>query len=178
MPPTQQKIVQDNIEDYLFDKLNDVESYEFVKLDLIDSITFSNNIEFRRKSYVKKIESDEYSLNIENKFSGSISSDANLNNIVRLEESIAKNKRILSVIDSITDHLGDNVNKVASYTYHFAFRANNSLGVKTLSNFIVQTDTAPSFRILNLTDNENEVFLTPNGFPGYDLVLDLLKQKN
>ena len=47
-PLTIDEIVRNSAEEYLKDKLNDPESYEFVKLVLIDSVMYKDNIEYRR----------------------------------------------------------------------------------------------------------------------------------
>ena len=44
---TQDDIVKKNAELYVKEKMNDPSSYEFVKLERMDSITFSDNIEFQ-----------------------------------------------------------------------------------------------------------------------------------
>ena len=49
--PTQNEIVKRNIETYLKATLNNPESYEFVELELRDSIMYSDNIEYRKKCF-------------------------------------------------------------------------------------------------------------------------------
>ena len=49
--PSQHDIVEANAEAYLQDKLDDPSSYEFVSLELMDSVLYKDNIEYRRKQF-------------------------------------------------------------------------------------------------------------------------------
>lgn len=162
--PTQDDIVKKNAETYVKEKMNDPASYEFVKLELIDSVTFSNNIEYSKDFYSKIIDSDRRLLEMEERYKTSIYGEKSEE---YLKAEIEKNERILSKIDSLATLLGDRKNEVASYTYIFSFRGNNALGAKILNEYVVQTDPAPDFKIINMTDDKDKIFLNPNDFPGY-----------
>ena len=165
--PTQDDIVKKNAKTYVKEKMNDPSSYEFVKLELMDSITFNENIEYRKNYFSGNMEYDQSLLERQEGHKTEIPSIYNEKDIEELKAKIEKNERILSKIDSLTTLLGDRKNEVASYTYIFSFRGNNALGAKILNEYVVQTDPAPDFKIINMTDDKDKIFLNPNDFPGY-----------
>ncbi len=165
--PTQDDIVKKNAEEYVKEKMNDPNSYEFVKLELMDSITFSENIEYRKDYFSRDMEYDLSSLERQEGYKTEIPSMYNEKDVEKLKAKIEKSERILSKIDSLATLLGDRKKEVASYTYIFSFRGNNALGAKTLNEYVVQTDPAPDFKIINMTDDQDKIFLNPNDFPGY-----------
>ena len=87
--------------------------------------------------------------------------------VEELKAKITKNERILMIIDSLETKLGNKKDEVASYTYVFSFRGNNALGAKILNEYILQTNPTPDFKIINMTDDKDKVYLNPNDFPGY-----------
>ena len=84
-----------------------------------------------------------------------------------LKTEIERSEKIISEIERLKLELGEKVNDIASYTYLYSFRGNNKMGAKVLNEYILQTDPAPNFGILNLAENEDKVTLNPNDFPGY-----------
>ena len=174
--PTRDEIVKTNVETQLKTMLNDPSSYEFVKLELLDSVTFKDNIEYRKeefKSSLVKAEAD--SIRLEGYREDSrISYMFDETQFNRAKDGIEKNKTILSKIDSIEHSLGDKVNDVASFTYLLNFRSNNGLGVLTLGEYIVQTGN-PNFKIINITNDPDKVYLNPDDFPGYiEMITNML----
>jgi hypothetical protein len=165
--PTQDDIVKKNAKEYIKEKMNDPSSYVFVKLELMDSITFNDNIEYRKDYFSRNMEYDRSSLERQEGYKTEIPSMYSEKDVEDLKTKIEKNERILSQIDSLATLLDDRKNEVASYTYIFSFRGNNALGAKILNEYLVQTDTAPDFKIINMTDDKDKIFLNPNDFPGY-----------
>jgi hypothetical protein len=165
--PTQDDIVKKNTQTYVKEKMNDPSSYEFVKLELIDSITFNDNIEYRKDDFSRNMEYDQSSLDRQEGYKTELPSIYNEKDVKELKAKIEKNERVLSKVDSLANILGDRKNEVASYTYIFSFRGNNALGAKILNEYVVQTDSAPDFKIINMTDDKDKMFLNPNDFPGY-----------
>jgi len=165
--PKQDDIVKKKAEAYVKEKMNDPISYEFVKLELIDSITFNDNIEYRKDYFSRNMEYDLSSLERKEGYKTEFPSMYNEKDIADLKAQIEKNKRIVSKIDSLETLLGNKKNEVASYTYIFSFRGNNTLGAKILNEYVLQTDAAPDFEIINMTDDKDKIFLNPNDFPGY-----------
>ena len=165
--PTQDDIVKNNAEAYVKEKMNDPTSYEFVKLELMDSVTFSDNIEYRKDYFSRNMEYDQSSLERQEGYKTELPSMYDENDVEELKAKVEKNQRILSKIDSLATLLGERKNEVASYTYIFSFRGNNALGAKVLNEYVVQTDPAPDFKIINMTDNKDKILLNPNDFPGY-----------
>lgn len=158
--PTQDEIVKKNLETLIFEKMNDPKSYEFVKLQLIDSVTYDENIKERRRFFSESLESDMDRLKFLN--------DVGLNERAEtIKDDIKDNQRILHGIDSLETRLRDSLNKVASYTYIFSFRGKNLLGAVILNTYTIQTTGSPDFRIINMTEDERKINLTPNDFPGY-----------
>lgn len=170
--PTQDDIVKNNAETYVKEKMNDPSSYEFVKLELMDSVTFNDNIEYRKDFFSRNMEYDRSSLERQEGYKTELPSMYDEKEVEELKAKIEKNERILSKIDSLATLLGDRKNEVASYTYIFSFRGNNALGAKILNEYVVQTDPAPDFKIINMTDDKDKIFLNPNDFPGYRKMIE------
>ena len=165
--PTKDDIVKKNAETYVKEKMNDPSSYEFVKLELTDSITFNNNIDYRKDYFGRNMEYDLSSLERQEEYKTEIPSMYDEKEVETLKAEIEKNERVLYKIDSLATLLADRRNEVASYTYIFSFRGNNALGAKILNEYFVQTDPAPDFKIINMTDDKDKIFFNPNDFPGY-----------
>jgi FtsZ-binding cell division protein ZapB len=168
---SQDEIVKQYAEEYIKPLLNDAESYEFVELKLTDSVLYKNNIESAKESFNHDIEFENKLLNMkDNEWAetqkalfGKIDSTDIVKSLMKIENY----KSILLKIDSLEADLGDSKNNVASYTYTFSFRGNNKLGAKVLNQYYIQTDPNPSLKIINMTDNKDKLFLNPNGFKGY-----------
>jgi hypothetical protein len=165
--PTRNEIIQKNAEDYLKSKMNDPKSYEFVKIELVDSVLYSDNIKYRQENFKLDMEYDLSSLERVEGYKTEIPSLYDEKEVQELKDKIEKNRRILSKIDSLAVKLGNKKNEVASYTYIFSFRGNNALGAKILNEYVVQTKPAPDFKIINMTDEKDKIYLNPNDFPGY-----------
>lgn len=165
--PTKDELVKMKAEEYVKSKMNDPASYEFVKLDLLDSVTFNDNIEYRKSYFSRNMGYDKERLERLMRYKTEIPSMYKQSEVDELNEKIAKNERILTAIDSIANILEARKNEVASYTYIFSFRGNNALGAKILNEYILQTDPSPEYNVINMTNDRDKVFLNPNDFPGY-----------
>jgi hypothetical protein len=165
--PNRDEIVIKNAEEYLKAKMNDPKSYEFVKLVLIDSVLYSDNIQYRKEAFSKYLEDDKDEIKRKEGYKIDLPSMYDEKEIEELKAKIAKNEKILMKIDSLETKLGNKKNEVASYTYIFSFRGNNALGAKILNEYILQTNPSPDFKVINMTDDKDKVYLNPNDFPGY-----------
>src|SRR5690606_35048276 len=105
--PTQDDIVKKNAEEYVKEKMNDPSSYEFVKLELMDSITFSDNIEYRKDYFSRNMDYDRSSLERQERYKTEIPSMYDEKEVEDLKAKIEKNERIISKIDSLATLLGD-----------------------------------------------------------------------
>ena len=170
---TQNEVVKQNIEISIKELLHDTSSYEFVKLILVDSILYSDNIEYRKEGFSDDLNDELENLKRLERYKIELPSMYDENEVNEIKEKIQKNQKIIKGIDSLEMILGKKTKDVASYTYHYSFRGNNSFGVKVLQNYIVQTNGKPEFSVINMTDNQDEVYLNPNDFPGYkELILN------
>jgi hypothetical protein len=165
--PNRDEIVTKNAEDYLKAKMNDPKSYEFVKLVLIDSVLYSDNIQYRKEAFSKYLEDDKDEIKRKEGYKIDFPSMYDEKEVEELKAKIAKNEKILVKIDSLETKLGNKKDEVASYTYVFSFRGNNALGAKILNEYILQTNPSPDFKVINMTDDKDKVYLNPNDFPGY-----------
>ncbi len=165
--PTQYEIVKKNAEDNLKSKMNDPESYEFVKLELKDSVLYNDNIKYRRDGFRKDINYEQNRLERLESYKKEIPSMYDENEVTEIKNKILKYENVLTKIDSLETVLADKKNNVASYTYSYSFRGNNALGAKIINEYVLQTNPSPDFKILNMTDDKDKVYLNPNDFPGY-----------
>jgi hypothetical protein len=170
--PNRDEIVIKNAEEYLKAKMNDPKSYEFVKLALIDSVLYSDNIQYRKEAFSKYLEDDKDEIKRKEGYKIDLPSMYDEKEIEELKAKIAKNEKILMKIDSLETKLGNKKNEVASYTYVFSFRGNNALGAKILNEYILQTNPSPDFKVINMTDDKDKVYLNPNDFPGYKEMIE------
>lgn len=161
--PTQDEIVMKNAEEYVKSKMNDPESYEFVKIELIDSVLFKDNIQLQRGYFSQDIDKDRRLLEIKERYK------TDEQEVQDLKAEIEKNEKILFKIDSLESELGDRKNEVASYDYIFSFRGNNALGAKILNEYVLQTGPAPDFKVIDMND-EGIKHRYPNHFPGYEVI--------
>ena len=166
-PLTRDDIVKMNLDEYLGSRLNDPDSYEFVELKIMDSVLYKDNIEYRRNYFIRQLEYEKDNLERQLDYKKTIPSMYDENEVLKIRGSIDKNNKILSGIDSLEIVLDDMVNNVALYTYYLSFRATNSFGAKVLNEYILQTDPAPDYEIINMTDDQDQIILNPNDFPGY-----------
>jgi len=169
---TQDEIVKNNAEEYLKPKLNDPKSYEFVKMELIDSVLYSDNIQYRKKTFNKYIQDDKDEIKRKEGYKIDIPTMYNEKEIQELKAKITKNEIIIAKIDSLENKLGNKKDEVASYTYTFSFRGNNALGAKVLNEYILQINPSPDFKVINMADDKDKIFLNPNDFPGYRAMIE------
>ena len=179
--PNPEKIVKNNIKEYVKKHMHDPESYEFVSLTPFDTVLYKDNIENEIKAYEEGIE--HYKQSIEMNME-SIEFDMQFDNneeriakykseIEEYKKEIEKYNNILNAFDSIKNALGDKINDIASYTFILECRANNAMGAKILSSFYVQTTPSLDYKIINFTEEISKIVSsTPNKFPGYDEIMN------
>lgn len=165
--PTRDELVRIKAEEYVKSKMNDPATYEFVKLELKDSVLYSANIDYRKEYFNRNMGYDKESLERLKGYKNEIPSMYSKEKEDELNDKIRKNEEILTAIDSLANELGSRKNEVASYTYLFSFRGNNALGAKILNEYVLQTNPAPDYEVINMTDDAKKIFLNPNDFPGY-----------
>ena len=173
--PSPADIVRKNAEAYLKENMNAPDSYEFVSLTLIDSVLYKDNVNYRKNMFDKNVKFAQNLLEQSKKSFEEFGTAYYEEEIKKYKAEIAKNELILNKIDSIANGLGEKLNGVASYTYLFKFRGNNAFGNKILNECYLQTDPAPEFNIINVTDDKDKIFLNPNDFPGY---LEMIQKNN
>ena len=162
--PAQNDVIRQNAEELIKKNMNDPESYEFVSIQIVDSTTYKDNIEHKKKLYIGFLESEKKALD----------KSLDKNDIESSRIEIQKDSLIIAGIDSIEKEMGNNVENVASYTYILKCRGNNKLGAKVLVDYYIQTKTAED-KIINITDSKNKLYFNPCDFPGF---ADLIKKHN
>lgn len=157
--------VKQNVEELIKKSMDDPKSYEFVSIEVIDSVTYKDNIDYRKEHFVKSLNMNRDNIDFYTEIGKN-------EEIEKYQLEMKKDSLIIDEINSIEQKLGDEVNKIASYTYQFKCRGNNKFGAKILVSYYVQTD----FRndsIINITDDIDKLYLNPTDFPGY---IDLLNK--
>ena len=179
--PTQDETVRRNAEAHIMEKMNDPASYEFVKLELVDSIVMRDYISSVREGVEFSIESGREQIERllsykDDPWRGELSS-SDEDNLLRMQERLPKNEKILVGIDSLTDTIGEQVNDVVSYLYFFSFRANNAMGAKILNEYIIQTNAAPDFKIIAMVDDIKDIlFDNPDWLPSMTELIEKGRQ--
>ncbi len=159
--------VLQSVENAVKPKLNDPKSYEFVELVLIDSVLYSENVEYRLESFKKYLEDAKRGLEELNRYKESNSILYDSLRLVNKENDILKNEEIIHGIDSIKMQMREALNDVASYTYSYSFRGNNKMGALVLNTYLIQTDPSSPFGVVNIAKNDDELYFNPNEFEGY-----------
>ncbi|EGV43351.2 hypothetical protein BZARG_1760 [Bizionia argentinensis JUB59] len=168
-------IIQAKLENSMKSKLQYPESYKFTQLKLRDSVLYSDNIKDIKQSYQRILDGNKSSLERQEAYKNEGSSKFSKVSVAELQSAIAKNEKILVEIDKISSDLGNKINQAASYTYEYAFNSKNISGNDASYDYIVQTSSAPDYKLLNMTDKEEMLIKTPNDFPGYKEMLTTLK---
>ena len=163
----QEDLVRNNAEIFLKERMHDPSSYEFVKIEIIDSVTIDDNIQYRKRYFSRQMEQDQRFLETEEGYKTELLPLYDENHVAELNAKIERSQQILSKIDSLATVLEDRKSEVVSYTYIFTARANNRFGARNIEQYFLQTGPAPYFEIINMTNERNKIFLNPNDFPGY-----------
>lgn len=175
---TQQDIVRKNAEDYVKPKMNDPDSYEFAELLITDSVMYSDNIKNSKEWYQGILDFEKDQLAYEKRMKIHKSKYPSIyseEKVAKYKANIMKYDNILAEIDSIELKLGEKVNEVASYRYIFTFRENNEFRARVIKEYIIQTKPSPGFEVLTLTDDEDQLLVSPNSFPGYIEMMEKYK---
>lgn len=157
---TQAEIVKRNAERYLFKRLNDTTKYQFVSLQLGDSVTYGDNL----KRY-KDIGADTTFEVSQVAFYKTMRDPANVS---EYQAKIDKKRILIKKLDSIESTLSKRLNETAAYNYIFTFRASNKLGAIVLEDYYLQIGRRPDFEVLILANDKGQKLSIPGGFPGID----------
>lgn len=147
--------VREVVEEKLKAEMNDWSSYEFVSLEILDTIKYIDNINFRKKYFKSCIDM--------NKQLHGKTSDEFYN--------IKKDSVILAGIDSIQNLMGDKVNEDVAYLYNYKFRGKNKLGAIVLDEYLIYI--SPNREVIQMTNDRKNLYENPGEFPGY---IDLVKK--
>lgn len=144
-----EKKVREVVEEKLKTEMNDWSSYEFVSLEVLDTIKYIDNINFR-KEYFKS--------NIDMKRPMYEKTNDEL-------YSIKKDSIILAGIDSIQNLMGDKINEDVAYLYNYKFRGKNKLGAVILEEYLIYI--SPNWEVIQMTNDRKKLYSNPGDFPGY-----------
>lgn len=158
-------LVQASIEKYYQEHGAHKTGYEFVSLEVINTVYYKDNIEFRRKYIQKEIDHNRGMLEIATLKQDTFPTVNFADKIAEYQGKLDKYEQLLAGIDSLDKALGDEVKEVASYTYLFKCKEHNEQGQQIEKAYYVQTD--PGYGVLRFTDNKEDLFPNPNDFPGY-----------
>lgn len=175
--PSQDEIVKINIEEFLKQRMDDPGSYEFVDLDLVDSVLYIDNINRKLKDYDSSIKREQDRLDTQLGYKKDYPFLYKEKEVNKLKASIDRENKYKIKVDSIKNVMGNDVDNVASYTYIFSMRGNNKMGAKVLVEYIVQTGNSPDYEVLNMVTEREKMFVTPNVFPGYEEIMELVKSE-
>lgn len=173
--PTRDEIVKNNVEQYLMDKLDDPDSYEFVEISLRDSTLYKENIVMEIDNWKSSLQFDKDQLERQERYKEELPYLFNEEDYENYKAKVKKDELIIKKIDSLKEALGARVNDVAAYSFFFKFRANNKLGAKTLHAFVVQTKMGPDYDLINFTNEKEKIILNPNRYPGYEEIINYIK---
>lgn len=158
-------IIQAKLEKTIKAKLQYPDSYEFVGLQLKDSISYMDNVIYYKNFHQKILDADRKNFEKQLTLQKQKSDQFNKQKFDEYQLAITKNEKILSEIDKLTANLGSKLNTTASYTYNYFFKSKNVSGKDASYTYIVQTDNTPEFKILKVAEKDDMILL--NDLPGY-----------
>jgi hypothetical protein len=174
-PQTRDEIFEMNLVEYLKSNMHDPASLEIIEIRLIDSVSYLENIEYRKSRFIDHKKFAEYQLET---YESNYLRNKYLKKYFKQEEydqylkDIEKEKWLIDGIDSIAKTMGENVKDIASFLYSVTLRGKNGYGANSLNSIYVQTTSAPEYKIHHIAENYGDIDMSPNNFPGYiDLVL-------
>ena len=163
--------VQANAEAFIIEKLNDPDSYQFIKIELIDSVSYAGNLEKRKEMFSNYLSRSVEGLERMERYKVNFPDHYDDEEVHQLESNKLENEVVLSGLDSLATNMRSTINDVASYLFLNGFRSLNSFGATVLGEYLIQAGPSPDFEILTLTDNPKEQLVTPGGIPGYSKLL-------
>jgi hypothetical protein len=164
---TRDDIFKKNLISYLKNNMHDPTSLEIIEINLIDSVTYLNNIKHRKSKFIgyKEFAESQIEYYKNRKY-------YDQEEYKQYLKDIEKENWVIHGNDSIAKAMGENVNAIASFMYTVTLRGKNAFGGKTLSTIYVQTTSAPDYKVHHIAYDYGDIDLSPNNFPGYiDLVL-------
>ncbi|PHS51628.1 MAG: hypothetical protein COB01_09665 [Lutibacter sp.] len=147
---TKKEIIKKQTFDFLKNNLNDPNSYEFVNLELIDSVSKKDSmktlIQLNNKKIIRNIKSI--------KFYNSVNSKKD-----RIIELKKNNKDIENQNIDLYGKLKikKNDNEIISYTYLLKYRTKNELGASVLYEQYLIAGTNPDYMIIQIINNTDEI---------------------
>lgn len=169
--PTRETIIRQQAEAALKKTMNDPDSYEFVSLVLIDSVTNKENMDKHKKNLAVAVYNEEERI-------------ANAKELPRIYDAKKRKefqfrldqlKKIDVKMDSIELALGDELNEVVCYNYALTFRGKNAFGGKVMNTYYLQVHPGPSYNIFNASEKESDIKNSLLAYPGYNEVIVPLK---
>jgi hypothetical protein len=169
--PTQDDLVRKNAETLLLEKMNDPASYEFVKLELRDSLLIQQHVDFRRGNAERDLQRTTENLERQRNYQQTVPSIYDAGKVQSLEKEMAKDAARLAAITALAESLGDRMNEVESYIYLMSFRANNAMGAKILNDYLIQVSAEEGFPVIHVGEKPDDLIFRPEGFPGYEKLI-------
>lgn len=165
-------IVRRHAEEYYWNAAGK-DGYEFVSLEEIKTVTFQDNIDFRRKYIQQLIDENEQMMRLAMQkrdsfpdlIAGKDTTPYYDSKIAEYQGKADRYKQMLAGIDSLAKSLGDSSKEVASYTYLYTLKTQNPQGQQETHQYYIQTN--PGYGVLQFTDDTSQLYPNPNDFPGY-----------
>jgi len=169
--PTQDDLVRKNAEALLLEKMNDPSSYEFVKLELRDSILIKDHVDFRRGTAELQVKYANEELEREQSYKERLPSMYDDAKVASAMVEQAEKQAFLAAINDLAESLGNRMNEVESYIYLMSFRANNAMGAKILNDYLIQVSAEEGFPVIHIGEKPEDLIFRPEGFPGYEKLI-------
>lgn len=134
-------IVKDNVEAYIKSGMDNPDSYEYVGLVLLDSVSYLDNL----KAYTELEKND---LGVTKEFS---------------PEKFPTQTAKVAALDKLLSGYANT--GTASYAYTFQCRQTNQANAVVLMTYYVQVGPAPTYPVLMASPDRGKRQLVPGGFP-------------
>lgn len=171
---SEKDIVRKNVESVVINKLNDPKSYEFVEIQLIDSFSNRDAIDYRIEQAESWLDYKKSRIDDLEKYKN----DKGLSSLFKQDEydkylnEYSQDKAKIDELKELKKNKNDILDNIVSYTYSYSFRGNNALGAKILNTYYIQTDASEQRNIINIAENEKKIYLNPVDIEGYKEILN------
>ena len=150
-PLSRNEIVKRDSQEILKKTLNDPASYQFADFNLLDSMTYRQSLDFRRKSFSDFLDQSK-SLAI-------YSSDK------YTKKNIEMNAEILQGLDSLAEVDEACLDSICAYKYELSYRAKNDFGAIVFGSVLLWSDY--DGKVIDMAESEDKISLVPKDIPGY-----------
>jgi len=162
--------IQEAIEKVILLQLDDPSSYEFASLQILDTVSYIDNIN-HDKNLIKETIANNNSRIKRTRKIHSNESEERLNFFLSNEiEAVKIYSKALVVLDSIEKNIASQINQTSAYICCYKYRTNNELGNLTLNTLYIEISPSQEYKVIGIQNKIENLSSTPGNYPNKKLV--------